>query len=289
MKISVDEQEMIYLEELENREPDLVHLGIARLKQARAPLAPHTHPGALELVYVESGMLCYYVGKEKFMVRGGQVFVSFPDEVHSTGSLPNERSTFGWLAVRLNGHTRSFLGHRSTAALALREQLRQLPHRVFYGSPELMNALERAVLACRSEQKYADLILHGAVIDLLTGLVENARTDCQAAPSASIQAARQLIETRLTERLTLDRLAEAAAMPLPTFKRRFKEQTGMPPYEYLMRRKIGRAAELLRQKHCDITTIAYDLGFSSSQHFSSTFRRWMNLSPREYRRTRQPS
>ena len=56
-------------------------------------------------------------------------------------------------------------------------------------------------------------------------------------------------------------------------KARFREELGMPPHEYILRRRIDRAATLLADKTTNrsVTEVAYDLGFSSSQYFATVF------------------
>lgn len=283
MRILSNNQEMTYLDQFDDLEPDLMHLGIASYPHARRPLAEHTHPGAIEFVYVATGTLRYYVGSDEFEVRGGQVFASFPDEIHGTGPAPEERSFFGWAALRLDGKPNIFLSRSGVAAVVLREQLKALKRRVFSGSPILMQLLERAVRASLSPLPYAPMVLHGAIVEFVTNLLENYHAETQTEFSPPIMIAKTLIEKHLTSRVTLEEIATASGLPLPTFKRRFKLETGMPPYEYLLRRKILRACELLCGSRADITAIAYDLGFSSSQHFAVVFKKWMCQSPRQYR------
>ena len=64
------------------------------------------------------------------------------------------------------------------------------------------------------------------------------------------------------------------------FKVRFKEQVGLPPAEYAIRRKVERAREWLKQGK-SVTDVAFDLGFSTSQYFAITFKRITNQRPRD--------
>jgi len=64
----------------------------------------------------------------------------------------------------------------------------------------------------------------------------------------------------------------------------FTRDVGMPPRRYLLQVRIERAQQELAQRVVPITTLALELGFSSSQHFATTFRRLTGQSPREYAR-----
>jgi AraC-like DNA-binding protein len=56
------------------------------------------------------------------------------------------------------------------------------------------------------------------------------------------------------------------------------------PKEYVLRLKIEEAAGILeREPARPVTTIAHELGFSSSQYFATVFRRYLRVSPGDYR------
>jgi AraC family transcriptional regulator len=65
--------------------------------------------------------------------------------------------------------------------------------------------------------------------------------------------------------------------------RRFKESKGLPPHQYVLRRRIERARELLRQPETTVLDVALACGFSSQSHFASAFRLFTGLTPRRYR------
>lgn len=70
----------------------------------------------------------------------------------------------------------------------------------------------------------------------------------------------------------------------------FTRDVGMPPYQYLLERRLERAVELLVDSDLPITSIALEVGFGSGPHLSRAFREAMSCSPREYRRQhRRPS
>lgn len=68
------------------------------------------------------------------------------------------------------------------------------------------------------------------------------------------------------------------------FKRVFKDYTGQTPYQYLMGIRLEKAKEFLRKKENTMEEVARLCGFVNSGHFSTVFKRNMNMSPTEYRR-----
>jgi len=279
-------EDMAYYCDAEDVVPDVLHFGVASFRQAREPLAEHSHPGAIEIFYVESGMVRYVAENEEHEVHGGQVFIFFPDEVHGTGAFPEERTSFAWLSLRLHGQEGSFLGSSSEAALSLRRSLLTIDRRLFPGGGSQMAAMERAVEAFRSGLDYAPLILHASVVDFASAVLNDFRSCPGVALSREVVEAKLFIDANAGRRLALEEVANSIGMALPTLKRRFRKEVGMPPYEYLLRRKTELAAGLLRSSRMDIGSIAYRLGFSSSQHLSFAFRRWQGTSPSSYRTAR---
>ncbi|MFZ4874467.1 GlxA family transcriptional regulator [Janthinobacterium sp. Mn2066] len=83
---------------------------------------------------------------------------------------------------------------------------------------------------------------------------------------------------------TVDSLAIHANMSPRTFARRFQEQTGTTPLQWLLNARIDRARELLEESEVSIDQTAFLSGFGSAVTFRSRFRRVVGLTPTEYRR-----
>lgn len=92
-----------------------------------------------------------------------------------------------------------------------------------------------------------------------------------------------LIESDLSEDLSLKALAAAAGLSEYHFLRMFKQSTGYTPHQYVISQRIERAKELLKKTDMSITEIAYLLGFSSSAHFTHHFHRKTGITPSELR------
>ena len=67
----------------------------------------------------------------------------------------------------------------------------------------------------------------------------------------------------------------------------FKRESGRGFQKFIMNQRIQRAYQLLRESKKSITELAYELGFSSSQHFATAFKNQSKNSPREYRELHQ--
>lgn len=91
------------------------------------------------------------------------------------------------------------------------------------------------------------------------------------------------IDANLERDLSLHRLAGLAGRSLDGFIRVFKQSTGLPPHQFVLRKRIERAQALLGNPSLSLAEVALRAGFADQSHFSRMFHRQMGLAPREYR------
>jgi AraC-like DNA-binding protein len=72
------------------------------------------------------------------------------------------------------------------------------------------------------------------------------------------------------------------------FAAQFKAATGIRPHEYLLRRRIERAKELLAGSHTPLVEIALEVGFKTQAHFTTVFARIVGETPNAWRREHNP-
>ena len=101
--------------------------------------------------------------------------------------------------------------------------------------------------------------------------------------------ARDLADARYFEPLTVADLASAAALSPAYFSREFKRVYGESPHEYLLTRRLERAASLLRTTNRSVTEIAFSIGLSSLGSFTTSFARVYGRSPKVYRESFPPA
>ena len=97
-----------------------------------------------------------------------------------------------------------------------------------------------------------------------------------------------LIEARLGERLTTTDFAAAVCLSEGHFARAFRRSFGEPPHLYLLRRRIDRAKQLMRNTQQTLSEIALSCGLSDQAHLSRIFRRFEGETPNGWRRRSSP-
>jgi AraC family transcriptional regulator, transcriptional activator FtrA len=92
------------------------------------------------------------------------------------------------------------------------------------------------------------------------------------------------MQEHLDEDLSVDLLAQLAAMSPRTFARRFRDVTGTTPLRWLTHQRVARAQELLEVTDLPVDVVARRTGFGTAANLRTHFRRATGTSPREHRR-----
>ncbi|MFE1610239.1 GlxA family transcriptional regulator [Streptomyces albidoflavus] len=199
----------------------------------------------------------------------------------ATGLLDGRRATTHW---------------HYTRALAARYPLVQVDENVLFVD-------EGTVLTSAGAASGIDLCLHILRGDLGVAASNHAARRLVAAPYRSGGQAQyvprsvpeplgeRFAETRewalyrLGEPLTLDLLARQAGVSARTFSRRFVEETGYTPMQWVMRARLDLARELLERSERSVEQIAADVGLGTGANLRLHFQRILGTTPSEYRRT----
>jgi AraC family transcriptional regulator len=92
------------------------------------------------------------------------------------------------------------------------------------------------------------------------------------------------IEEHLADRLQLRGLATVACFSEYHFHRIFVASVGMTLQDFIHYRRLSKALDMLTDSPLRITDIAFEVGFESSAAFSTTFKRFFQITPKEYRK-----
>ncbi|MCP3803953.1 helix-turn-helix domain-containing protein [Allokutzneria sp. A3M-2-11 16] len=101
---------------------------------------------------------------------------------------------------------------------------------------------------------------------------------------ATLEPLLRWLEENMTRELSLEDIAVRAAMSARTLNRRFREQTGTTPLQWLHRARLRRAQYLLETTAHPVERIAAEVGFGSTTTFRDRFKRLVGTSPHAYRR-----
>lgn len=265
--------------------PEIPLVGVYDMPVADPQLDEHIHEGIVEICYLKKGRQDYTVDGQLYSLKGNEVFVTFPGEVHGSGRHLHGRGALYWMQVHLPRRGEGFLSLSGEQAQPLASQLRSLPRRHFYGNQQLHALFEQVVHLYQAvDNPLRRLAIGTTIIHWLLQVIECSRAEKNRPYTEDIQRVLDWIEQHPEHLFSMDELAEKIALSTSRFKAKFKEQLGVPPAEYVLRRKVEHAREMLLSSSDSITNIAYALGFSSSQYFATVFKRFTHQRPSDLRR-----
>jgi AraC-like DNA-binding protein len=108
-------------------------------------------------------------------------------------------------------------------------------------------------------------------------------------PARHLLRAKDLADARYREPLDVPALARAAHLSPAHFSREFRHAFGETPHQYLLTRRLERAAALLRNTDRTVAYICASVGLQSIGSFTTSFGRAFGMSPTAYRNAHPPA
>jgi AraC family transcriptional regulator len=110
-----------------------------------------------------------------------------------------------------------------------------------------------------------------------------ARRPDGALPRGRLRAVVEYVEDNLDAGPSLEQMAAVARISTYHFAHQFKRATGLPPYQYVITRRVERALQLLREGDLSLAEIAARAGFSDQTVFCRHFKRLVGVTPGRFR------
>ncbi|WP_343463313.1 AraC family transcriptional regulator [Pantoea sp.] len=217
-------------------------------------------------------------GREAIWLEGRELeAVAGQVTVYNPGSI--QSSCFSTAPVHfISVHLPQTLLGNAVTQLGL--QSRAQPPRLREGviaDPSLFRALCGVDAAARARN---EAVLEQQLLWLCGELLDDTH-HAHSDDAQRIGAVQHYLCAHLSEKPTLETLAQVAGLSKYHLVRRFTQLTGMPPLQYHMQLRLQRARTLLRQRVHPLDA-ALQLGFYDQSHFINAFRKVMGISPHHY-------
>jgi len=171
-------------------------------------------------------------------------------------------------------------------------QLRSLYSRPKFNRDPIVERLAVGLLdADEVGGSFAELYSHCLGIAIISRLLElrapHERSDGGSGPSGllkwRLRRALDFIDSHLDQPLRLADIAAAAGLSRMHFAVQFRATMGVSPHDYVLRRRIERAQEMLRRADGSLVEIALGVGFQTQPHFTTVFKRIVGVTPHAWR------
>ncbi|UVI28750.1 AraC family transcriptional regulator [Paenibacillus spongiae] len=263
--------------------PEFVMMGCDDIRKA-IPLDDHVHNGCFEFVLVERGIASWELEGKVYRTQAGDVFHSRPGELHRGGFNIIEPCKLWWLILEAPHHN-GWLQLTPAESRWVEQSLAALPRIVHTGlKPVESFKLIRRGLDQQNEAVRSMTVRH-AIHDLLMNLFQP--TGSRAAIAEDLLRNFDLLIARMKRepewRPSVQELADAVGVSQSHFYHTFQEYTGQPPITFIERLRIKEACRRLTETGDTVTNITHSLGYPSSQHFATVFKRFMGVTPTQWR------
>ena len=276
-----DQRRMLMLEK--EGVPGIVLLGHSQFRYHSQAAAEHVHEGCVEIVLCLRGALVFQSQKRHYSLMPGDLLINRPGERHRLVTYPKGLVLY-WMLVRVAPAGTPLLKLPPKERRTLQNALLQLSPQVRHDDGTVRHAFARLFQYYDSppaDERVLGLI--GSCLHLLLVTLQTTRRDKPSPVADRLEKTVALLRQNPNKNYSIDDLARQAAISPAHFIARFKQLTGMPPRHFLLDCRLEQAKKRLENTDLAITRLALDLGFDSSQHFASTFKRTTGLTPTAWR------
>ena len=265
--------------------PEVPILGLNRSVRTTEGSIFHRHRG-MEITYCVQGSVKFDCGGRVYSIIPGNVFVSRPGDVHRLRDNPKGAKLY-WIFLDLPKRDGRMLGLDAEESKWLIRALKQLPRKAFSAPIEVSGCYERLFRILDAEKPKSvarRLKLQAAVLQLLIALAEAGASAAEGVRDVRFQSLVDRMRREPKKAFSMEEAAKELRLSPNTVRARFKLFTGLSPQSFMMKCRIHKAQDLLREGKKSVTEIAAELGFSSSQNFAIRFRQETGKSPTEWQR-----
>jgi AraC-like DNA-binding protein len=275
--MNTSERRVLNLEEVGL--PAVPMLGYCHYRNPRPDVPEHWHPGCIEVHYCVRNALTFGFSGRAYRLAPGEVFVNLPGERHTVSEHPKGLILY-WLILRLDTKEPTFLQQPPREAAALRQALLNIPYRHFRGT-ERIKRLFQALHLLHDEPvaPLRTLRLRTTVLELLMEVLSSANAHTVPPGETRLVSLMRAMQAHPEREYTVEGLARQAGMAPTHFITRFRTVAGLPPRQFLLDCRMKAARTLLQTTAAPVTEIALRLGFCTSQHFASLFKRHTGVTP----------
>src|SRR5271154_2345129 len=211
---------------------------------------------------------------------------SFPDvEIHS---LINNVSTPPTIHVRIQQSEFHYFDSLNTHPEGHSDV--SIPRTISMTVDQLSRVLRTAGIDIRRLDRSADNAIRLAAVARLVETLEPSqlqtgkRHTVAALPKWRLTRVLKYIDANIGEPIALANLAAAAGLSRMYFAKQFRAATGIRPHDYVLRKRIERAQQMLAAKPAALVDIALSVGFQTQAHFTTVFKKFVGNTPCQWRR-----
>lgn len=272
--------------------PQILEFSKVKTKSVKANSFLKDYNEGLRFVFILEGKHYWIINNQTFITFPNDLVIVFPDEIFGSPtanfevgvfvSISLDSSFIGDSVSLLEGCSKIIDSEKKLISKTFTQKKQSVVSN-FKQFGELMQKLEKEI--CSKEIGFKTTVDH--ILDdilILCARQLNINNNQSRVFPKNFQALDQMLRENLAHPWTVEEMASTLGLGTTTFNEKVKAFTGYPPLNYLINLRISEAIRLLKNSNKSLTDIAFDTGFYSSQHFSTTFKKLTGLTPSHFRK-----
>ena len=266
--------------------PRLLYISRRAPSDNAHPRLLHAHPDFAEAMLVHSGQARFLIGEKTYDIQGGDLMLFNSGVVHDelTGGADGaiDSCCVAFAGLRLPGLRENALIPDDAPAV----------YHVGAELEDLWTLYDMMYRYLSADQPGCEAFCHHLLLSLLGRILYLTGAAPQRLPAETEQGAlglrvKEYIDQHYSEPLTLQQIGQVLHMSPYYLAHAFKETCGFSPRQYLLRRRIGEAQNLLISTDLPISRIAELVGYDTQNYFDLQFSKYTGIPPRKFRQSFQ--
>ncbi|WP_248724150.1 helix-turn-helix transcriptional regulator [Seonamhaeicola sp. ML3] len=257
----------------------------------------HRNEG-IEFHFLESGSMPYSQENKEVLLTPNHLTITRPWEAHKVGNPHIGMGKFYWVIIDLGVRRPhqdwvwpDWITLTEADLSRLTKFLRQNEKSILKTDQRMRDCFKRINMAVNTDENGSNAsrirLLINYLLILILDLLDNEKIEFNESltdSSRSVAYFLKELDKNLAENWTISKMSRSAGVGLTRFTHHCKQLTNLTPMRYLTMCRLKMSKEvLLKNENLTVAEVAYMCGFSTSQYFSTVFRKHEKCSPNEYR------
>ncbi|MBQ8141277.1 MAG: helix-turn-helix domain-containing protein [Clostridia bacterium] len=226
-------------------------------------------------LYLKTGTLNISIAEDKHTIHSGTLIIIPPNTPYAYWHTGTDELIYYWIHFT-GSHANEMLRRFDISPLPLIRSIPQISSAIDYQMAKIFDIYIK-------KGQYRDSELSHCMDAIL---IEIAKGSITAENSQRrLETSIKYINNNYTSDITVPELAQMEFLSVSRYTALFKEIMNTSPYQYIINLRLNAACEMLRNSTLSITKIAELLGFQNCFFFSKLFKKHLNMSPLQYRKS----